>query len=1349
MARCTGVYPLAEMRAAAPQAIGPYRVLGIIGEGGMGVVYRAEHAVTGEVVALKTVRVPHESHLAGIRREIHALRRLRHPGVVRIVDEGVDRNLPWYAMELLEGRTLADVIRATWRASQPAGETNVATREAGHETMLGGLTAPPPAEPAENAPTAVSTQDSESEPPFFPGRAVARSITLTREGELPRRPAGGGRLRSALSLLRGLCETLAYLHGEGVVHRDLKPANVIIRADDTPVLMDFGLVWRFPGSAGREVLEVSRALAGTPAYMAPEQIRGELADARTDLYAVGCMLYEVVTGRVPFAESTLVLQAKLSGDPESPTRYVDDVPPALEALISKLLQRRPRDRIGHASDVAGALAALGADERPMYPVKPRAYVYRPELTGRADPLKKLDEHLERLSMGKGGVALVGGESGIGKTYLAMTFARAATERGARVIVASCVAPSARAASTREGEEWMSAGAPESIAAGAPGRGPTDAPLHPFLPLLQNIADHCMERGADFTASLLGDGAKVLAACEPSLARLPGHDDFPDPPELPAQAARERLLRALASTLGALAEEHALLLILDDLQWADDLSLEFLASLPEAWLAEHRVLILGTYRAEDVGPLLQRLLDRPYVGRIDLGRIDEAGVGSMVADMLALPAPPAEFARFLAERSNGNPFFVAEWVRTAVDAGLLTRTSSGQWEIAEAGPAAVAYESLPLPGSLRALVGRRLDGLAAPARALTDIASVIGREIDADLLSRVAASLWAGRAPGADIEAPSRREPGLEYVIMGAVRELVARQVLEETEPGKLSFLHDKLREIAYQRISKEGRRALHKATAEAIEAASAGTAAFSLLHAKLAHHYLRAGDDRRAIAYLDKAADQAIKNFANRDAVGFLGDLLSLEERVGAGKDARGRVRLARRERQLADAHYALGDMAATVEHAARALRWAGLSAPTSSGGWAKSLLAGIPAQIAHRLAPRAFVARGEEERELHREAALAMQRLSQRFYFLDAVAMVAGSLWAVNLAERAGGDVQVATPYGMLGMTLGIGHLPALSRRYFALARAAAAETGDDDGLVMSLYAEATCLSGEGAFPAARALLARALEVSAQTGNRAERETVETVIANADHLTGRFGEAKRAFLSLIRSARESGNQQHLAWGLYGAARSMIPLGEVDAAIPLLEEARAALATQEELPSKIITLGLLASAYLRRGDLDRATRAADEASARIRENRLIAYAIVTGYAGVAEVYEARWEKTGQGRPASARAVRDLRVLALALPVAAPCYHRFDGRLRAVDGDARGARAAWERGLAIAERLEMPWDEATLRLHLARLAPGSAPARAHLERARALFGEMGCPQELGEIDQLLGRSAGSRVQPHPR
>ncbi|MCC6552445.1 MAG: serine/threonine protein kinase, partial [Polyangiaceae bacterium] len=100
---------------AIPERLGPYRILSLLGEGGMGVVYRAEHVDTGQPVAVKTTLVPWGSPIAGLRCEIHALTRLRHPGVVRIEGEGLEQGLPWYAMELLEGLTLEDYRLALWR----------------------------------------------------------------------------------------------------------------------------------------------------------------------------------------------------------------------------------------------------------------------------------------------------------------------------------------------------------------------------------------------------------------------------------------------------------------------------------------------------------------------------------------------------------------------------------------------------------------------------------------------------------------------------------------------------------------------------------------------------------------------------------------------------------------------------------------------------------------------------------------------------------------------------------------------------------------------------------------------------------------------------------------------------------------------------------------------------------------------------------------------------------------------------------------------------------------------------------------------------------------------------------
>jgi protein kinase-like protein/AAA ATPase-like protein len=403
----------------------------------MGVVYRAEHLKTGAPAAIKTVHLPHEDWLHGIRREIHALSRLRHPGVVRILDQGLWEGWPWYAMELLEGVALRQLVGAR-----------------------------PPAP-----------------------------------------------LRTVLTLVRRICAPLGFLHGEGIVHRDLKPDNVLLvgsRAsgvgsrvrqnaayptpdtrfptpDFWPVLVDFGLAAQFAGKVSREAIETGGASSGTVAYMAPEQIQGELVDARADLYSLGCMLYELVTGRRPFVGGNVpaIVQAHLHSAPDPPSELVDSVPEELDALILRLLAKRPKDRPGHAGDVAAALAALGAEDGlAAAGPRPRTYLYRPGFTGRDEPMRELAEHLSRLEQGKGGLALVGGESGVGKTRLAMELARQAARRKLRVLVGESVTVSLT------GEE---------------GAGVRGAALQALRPVLQAIADRCRDRGLDETERGIGSG----------------------------------------------------------------------------------------------------------------------------------------------------------------------------------------------------------------------------------------------------------------------------------------------------------------------------------------------------------------------------------------------------------------------------------------------------------------------------------------------------------------------------------------------------------------------------------------------------------------------------------------------------------------------------------------------------------------------------------------------------------------------------------------------------------------------------------------------------------------------------
>ena len=482
--------PIPETGASwAGRVLGPYLLLGRLGSGSMGSVYRETRGRSGRCVAVKTVPSVREELLPRARREIQALWRIRHPGVVRILGHGIEEGVPWYAMELVQGPTLRERLGA-------------------------------------------------------------------RPGES---------LQDRLTVLRRLCAALGYLPGEGLLHRDLKPENVVLRGGVEPVLVDFGLAAEVGSASGRETLAVERGLAGTPLYMAPEQIRGELLDARADLYALGCIVDQTVTGRPPFRSESrsALLQAHLEAEPIPRSRLALDEGPQqaaseLDTLVLRLLAKDPCERLGYADDVAAALEALGAGNgwAPGAP-RPRAYLYRPALAGRKAVLGALEERLERLEAGISGLVLVGGESGMGTTRLLLEVARRAAGRQMQVLAGECV-PSGAGPSLEDGirraagaagsgsvrvarvrsrrsqaEPGIDAAGLQGFAAArspAGGTGPLEALCKP----LQAVADRCRERGPQETDRLLGRRGKVLCLYEPALAGLPGQEAHPEAVELPPE-----------------------------------------------------------------------------------------------------------------------------------------------------------------------------------------------------------------------------------------------------------------------------------------------------------------------------------------------------------------------------------------------------------------------------------------------------------------------------------------------------------------------------------------------------------------------------------------------------------------------------------------------------------------------------------------------------------------------------------------------------------------------------------------------------------------------------------------------
>ncbi|MCK6491706.1 MAG: serine/threonine protein kinase, partial [Planctomycetes bacterium] len=266
-----------------------YEVGDLLGSGGMGEVYLARVPSLDRLVALKVMALDVAADASLRRRwanEARALASLDHPQVVRVLASGEEAELPYLAMELLEGGSLAEELAGL---------------------RLAGRRHPPLAA-----------------------------------------------LELALQAARGL----AAAHAAGLVHRDVKPGNLMRAGDGALKVVDFGLV-RFAGEAA---LTVAGSALGTPAYMAPEQGRGESCDARSDVYALGCVLYELLTGRPPFAADTpegLVFQHGFA-EPELPRRTDPAIPAGLEQVCLACLQKDPSRRYADAGALAADLERLHA-----------------------------------------------------------------------------------------------------------------------------------------------------------------------------------------------------------------------------------------------------------------------------------------------------------------------------------------------------------------------------------------------------------------------------------------------------------------------------------------------------------------------------------------------------------------------------------------------------------------------------------------------------------------------------------------------------------------------------------------------------------------------------------------------------------------------------------------------------------------------------------------------------------------------------------------------------------------------------------------------------------------------------
>ncbi len=389
-----------------PKVIGPYRVLETLGSGGVGTVYRAIDRRTGETAALKLLSTgPALDPRAARRlaREFETLRDLSHPNVVKVYDTGVFQGYPYLAMELVEGLTLRHYLSlqeedlasdaALARAISAYRHTGAAPKEEAAPVdedapLVFNLSAFNEESPSEewdademdsaeesndddddyesgpesvrawadlaDEPDTAETNEKEIELPYELPTPEERPIGVkVSAAELARlnTPERVGRMKDAMLQL---CEALSYIHGYGLIHRDLKPSNVMVDEDRTVRLMDFGLAKYISDDTA---VTADGRLVGTFRYMAPEQILGEKLDTRTDLYALGVILYELLTGRPPFEAKTPydLWQKVLEVEPAPVGALNPEADRVMARVAHRLMRKEPDDRYQTAEEVYEAL----------------------------------------------------------------------------------------------------------------------------------------------------------------------------------------------------------------------------------------------------------------------------------------------------------------------------------------------------------------------------------------------------------------------------------------------------------------------------------------------------------------------------------------------------------------------------------------------------------------------------------------------------------------------------------------------------------------------------------------------------------------------------------------------------------------------------------------------------------------------------------------------------------------------------------------------------------------------------------------------------------------------------------
>jgi tetratricopeptide (TPR) repeat protein/tRNA A-37 threonylcarbamoyl transferase component Bud32 len=797
-------------------------------------------------------------------------------------------------------------------------------------------------------------------------------------------PEGKCDTQTVLRTAIDVCSALQYAHSQNVMHRDIKPENIMITQEGTAKLMDFGLAKML----GQPNLTQEGIIVGTVAYVAPEIALGRSADARSDLYSFGAVLYEMATGKPPFPgeDSIKIIFSHIHDYPVPLNKLNPKVPQALADCIMKLSEKEPSKRYQTAEDLLKELRHIAEDFlRETLVPKPSIVVPSPrpiaireiQLIDRSEEMNLLREAVDRAVRSEGGAVFLYGEAGIGKTRLAREMGAYARLRGMQVLSGRCPAL------------FRMDGVPPYVL---------------WKEVIKNYLETCAPQQL---YRVIGFYPSEVSKLVPELTQKLGTI----PPSLPIspEQERDRLFEAVSQFVTNISKESPLLVMLDDLQWTDQSSLLLLHYLARG-IYNQPLVLLGAYRDTDIderhplSPVLTELNRERLLQSVPLKRLSLNDVLEMIKRVLEQDDVPRGFCELVYDRTRGNPFFVEEVIKSLKEEEVIYREGD-KWKIKE-------VSTIEFPKTVKSVIKNRISRLDDECQNVLTMASFIGNDFAFESLREVTG-----------FQDDKLLEIMEKMLKTGLVKERVIRG------EDIYCFADIIVRDVVHEEVSHLRHKRIHGIVGNALEKAYAKTIDEHL--GELAYHFLESGDKDKALDYFLKAGEKAQKIYAHNEAFSYLQHALKLLEEKEDNLEQKARI-----IERLGNLKGMMGETDAGFEYLNRALvLWEQLGD--------KKNVARLHSRMASLIWQ--FVGDREKASEHHRKALEVLEKEPESVELASLFEDISHMLWrsgstdalswvekALELAKRLDAPKVLAACYNDLGtLHLKLGEFEKTSKYY------------------------------------------------------------------------------------------------------------------------------------------------------------------------------------------------------------------------------------------------------------------------------------------------------------------------------